>query len=382
MGGAERFTLDLIPMLHDRGMSVNLATFDRVKWTSVQRMFGQIQIPDTQISLLPFRLRLFGIYQRILMKLIADRLGKRSDIIVNTHSDHLFCYSDIVYMHGVTPLDETDSAGVFSRYNRSLLMKLYFYPYKRLILGKLRPYTEKDGTVFVANSRFTQDRMKRMLKINKSRVIYPAVDTETYGLLARNGSRQDQVVTVGRFTREKNLHRIPEIASKCPANMKFAIITAAAGVKNSLLEEFNYACKKFGVESRIKLYMNISFGEKLQIIGNSKAYLHLMPAEHFGLALAEACSAGCLPVVVKGGGQEEIVEGVDHSVYDDLGHAADLLRLAVSSWTPQKGLEVSKLMDRFSKKNFSDQFCSLIEEVYENKTSGSIRNGTRISGVT
>ena len=367
MGGAERFTLDLIPLLRKRGMLVNLATFDRVKWNSVKSMFGDVQTPDSQISILPFRLRLFGIYQRILMKTIANRLRGRSDVVVNTHSDHLFCYSDIVYMHGVTPLDASDDAGVFARYNSSILMRLYFMPYKRLIQSRLRPYTEKDGTVFVANSRFTQDRMKRMLKITKSRIIYPAVDTQTYGRLAASNTREDQVVTVGRFTREKNLHLIPEVAAKCPENIKFAIVTASAGINNDLMNEFNYACKKYGVESRVKLYMNIPFQQKLRILENSKVYLHLMPAEHFGLALAEGCSAGCLPVVVKGGGQEEIVEGLPHSVYDDLGHASDLVTLAIRSWTPQKSLEVSALMERFSRENFGDQFCSLIEEVSQRR---------------
>jgi glycosyltransferase involved in cell wall biosynthesis len=301
------------------------------------------------------------------MKFVANRLSKRSDIVVNTHSDHLFCFSDIVYMHGVTPLDGTDSAGVFERYNKSMVMKLYFMPYKHLIQSKLKPFTEKDGTTFVANSRFTQDRMKRMLKITKSRVIYPAVDTETYSRLAKNEIRENQVVTVGRFTREKNLHHIPEIASKCPAEIKFAIVSASAGVNSDLMEEFRYACKKYGVEARVSLHLNIPFEKKLEILRNSKVYLHLMPAEHFGLALAEGCSAGCLPVVVKGGGQEEIVEGLPHSVYDDLGHASDLIRIAIATWTPQKALQVSSLMERFSKKNFADQFCSLIEEVSLNK---------------
>jgi glycosyltransferase involved in cell wall biosynthesis len=113
--------------------------------------------------------------------------------------------------------------------------------------------------------------------------------------------------------------------------------------------------------------MNIPFEQKLEILKKSKVYLHLMPAEHFGLALAEGCSAGCLPVVVKGGGQEEIVEGIPHSIYDDLDHAADLISLAINSWTPEKSKQVSSLMERFSKKNFGDQFCSLIEEVYNSK---------------
>ncbi|MCI0562332.1 MAG: glycosyltransferase family 4 protein [Nitrososphaera sp.] len=299
MGGAERFTLDLIPLLHQHGMSVNLATFDRVRWDSVRRMFGEVESPDSQISILPFRLRLFGIYQRILMKLIANRLRKQSDVIVNTHSDHLFCDSDIVYMHGVTPLEGTGDGGVFQRYNKSLLMKLYFMPYKHLMKSKLRPYTDKDGMVFVANSKFTQERMKQLLNISKSRVIYPAVDTKTYGELSMNSLRENQVATVGRFTREKNLHLVPEIASRCPDNIRFAIVTASAGVNDDLMEEFNHACKKYGVESRVTLYMNIPFEQKLEILKKSKVYLHLMPAEHFGLALAEACSAGCLPVVVK-----------------------------------------------------------------------------------
>ncbi|MGH9992092.1 MAG: glycosyltransferase family 4 protein [Nitrososphaera sp.] len=364
MGGAERFTLDLIPMLHERCMQVNLATFDKVRWEAVRRMFGEVEMPDDQISLLPFRLRLFGIYQRILMKLLTNKLRRKSDVLVNTHSDHLFCHSDIVYMHGVTPLD---GSGVLERYESSLLMKLYFMPYKYLIRSKLKPYTDKDDIIFVANSKFTQERMKRLLKISESRIIYPAVDTDTYVRLSDKTARRDQVVTVGRFTKEKNLQLIPEIASKCADNINFAIVTASAGVNNDLMNKFNEACREYGVESRVTLHMNITFRQKLDILGDSKVYLHLMPSEHFGLALAEACSAGCLPVVLKGGGPEEIVEGIPDSVCDDFDHAPWLVELAIRSWSPEKSKWVSSLMERFSKKNFSDQFCKLIEEVYNRK---------------
>src|SRR5687768_12573955 len=98
MGGAARLTLDLIPLLHERSMRVNLATFDKVKWDSVKKMFGEIDLPETETSLIPFRFRLLGIYQRILMKLVAKRLQKSSDVVVNTHSDFQFSRSDIVYM--------------------------------------------------------------------------------------------------------------------------------------------------------------------------------------------------------------------------------------------------------------------------------------------
>jgi glycosyltransferase involved in cell wall biosynthesis len=366
MGGAARLTLDLIPLLHERSMRVNLATFDKVKWDSVKKMFGEIDLPETETSLLPFRFRLLGIYQRILMKLVAKRLQKSSDVVVSTHSDFQFSSSDIVYMHGVTPLGTLGAADVFGRY-QTPLMKLYFFPYKYLLRSRIKPNTDIESTRFVANSRYTQDRMKRILNVSKSRVIYPSVNTGVYGALAGNDMRDNQVITVGRFTREKNLHMIPEIASKCPEDVKFAIVTASAGVSDALMQEFNYACKKYRVESRVNLFIDIPFHQKLEILARSKVCLHLMPSEHFGIALAEGCSAGCLPVVAKGGGQEEIVEGIPHSLYDDPGHAADLVRLAISSWTPTKSREVSAAMNRFSKKNFGDQFCSLVEEVYESK---------------
>jgi glycosyltransferase involved in cell wall biosynthesis len=368
MGGAARLTLDLIPLLHERSMRVHLATFDKVRWDSVRRMFGDVELPETQTFLIPFQFRVLGIYQRILMRLIANRLQKNSDVVVNTHSDFQFCRSDIVYMHGVTPLGASGGVNeeVFERY-QTPLMRLYFLPYRYLLRSKMRSYSDNDGMVFVANSKYTQERMRKNLMISKSRVIYPAINTSRYGQLAGNESREKQVVTIARFTREKNLQLIPEIASKCPDDIKFAIVTASAGVSDDFMQEFNYMRKKFGVESRVNIFMDIQFEEKLNILRRSRVYLHLMPGEHFGIALAEACSAGCMPVAVKGGGQEEIVEGIPHSVYDDPGHAADLIRLAVGSWTPQKSRETSAMMERFSKKNFSDEFCSLVEDVYTSK---------------
>lgn len=363
MGGAERFTLDLISILHERKMSVNLATFDKTRWDIVKQRFGGVQYPDNEFSLVPFRVGIFGIYQRILMKYLANKLRNLSDIVINTHSDHLFCYSDITYMHGVTPLSPED--GELSRYESSLLLKLYFKPYKFLLKTYLRPPNE--DTVFVANSEYTKARMKTLLKIPSAEVIHPPIDTETYNRLLDDSGRDDLVVTISRFTMEKNLLAIPYIAKLCPEDIKFAVITTSSGVSSGLMEKFDSACKHHDVESRIKIYRDIDFKKKLDILRRAKVYLHLMKGEHFGMSIVEACAGGCLPVVPEAGGQVEVVQGIEDSTYTEPEEASQLIVNHVKSWTLGKAKDVAKAMERFSKKEFSGKFCDLIEKVYETK---------------
>ena len=55
--------------------------------------------PDMELSLLKARMRIFGIYMRLLTTFLALKMRRECDIVVNTHGDILFADSDIIYMH-------------------------------------------------------------------------------------------------------------------------------------------------------------------------------------------------------------------------------------------------------------------------------------------
>jgi glycosyltransferase involved in cell wall biosynthesis len=87
-------------------------------------------------------------------------------------------------------------------------------------------------------------------------------------------------------------------------------------------------------------------------------------AEHFGMVTVEAMAAGCVPVVINKGGQPEIVEhGVNGFLWNTLAELRDYtLMLAGDEKLLARMSEAARSRaNRFSRKNFVDQFLVLME---------------------
>jgi len=99
-GGGERVALHIIKLAQDMGFDVELATTEPTDWDHVQNIIGiQLDRIPKEHSLLPFRLRAFGIYQRFLTGVHASRLRRRSNLTVNTHGDVMALPADMTYLH-------------------------------------------------------------------------------------------------------------------------------------------------------------------------------------------------------------------------------------------------------------------------------------------
>jgi hypothetical protein len=98
-GGGERLCLRTIHALQNAGHEVLLATVEPTDWDRVERIMGETVRPDAEFSLLPFKLRLFGIYLRLLTTFPASSVRKQYDLLINTHGDVLPISADITCMH-------------------------------------------------------------------------------------------------------------------------------------------------------------------------------------------------------------------------------------------------------------------------------------------
>ena len=110
------------------------------------------------------------------------------------------------------------------------------------------------------------------------------------------------------------------------AGWKFVI---AASVKDEDQEKFSYL-KKDAVGYPIEFLINKSNNALWDIYNKAKIYWHASGygedlekhpeyAEHFGISTVEAMGAGVVPVVIKSGGQKEIVtDGENGLLWDTL----------------------------------------------------------------
>ena len=350
-GGAERFAVDLIAVLKDRGYEVHLATFDKVDWSRVEANMGSCVRPDKCISVFWRRLPIFGIYQRILMAFAVNRLSKNVDLTINTHSDHRFCHCDIVYMHGLTP---------FAKLHLPWWKIPYTLPYH--ILTWIGAKANAQGnSIFIANSKYTARQLLMEHGIKVDYVIYPPVHTETYRPLASRHERENTVLTVSRYAREKSLHGILEIAKRTRAEISFVVVGQAGNrFEEAIAKELIAEAHRLNLP--ITFHTNISQDEKREIMSRAKVYLQ-PGVDSFGVAVCEAVSAGCLPVAVNDGGHMEIIRklGPIGRSYRSFDEAAECVEAAVAGWSPALAELASSQMKRFSIARFADEITGVIK---------------------
>jgi len=164
----------------------------------------------------------------------------------------------------------------------------------------------------VANSRFTAGWIKRRWG-EDAEVLHPPVFT------VRPLAKEPWILGVGRFVdsirSKRQLEMIDMFRTLIGAGLKGWSLHLAGTIGND-----GYA--RAATEAAKGLPVTLHFGAPRQdlevLYGKSSIFWHATGAgvnqeshpdlmEHFGISTAEAMSAGCVPVVVNGGGQPEIV---------------------------------------------------------------------------
>lgn len=170
-----------------------------------------------------------------------------------------------------------------------------------------------DLTVY--NSKFTQKHSQKNWSI-PSKVIYPPVDTDRI----RSLRKKKYILSVGRFfgyLKDKKHAVLIKVFKKLYENRKIngwslhLVGSAQEGDKHYINQ-----LKNLAKGSPINFYPNMEYDDLIKLYGLSSIYWHAQgfgekdptKMEHFGIATCEAMAGGCVPVVIKKGGQIEIVE--------------------------------------------------------------------------
>ena len=135
--------------------------------------------------------------------------------------------------------------------------------------------------------------------------MYPPVDTRKFNSVSDRQHR-DGVISIGRFSPEKN-HRLQlEIAKNLPA-LTFRLCGSASTPSfKQTFNEIKSLSEEMGLKN-VELYPNLAFNKLTELMANSKFFLHTMVNEDFGLTPCEAIIGGCLPIVHNSGGSCEVV---------------------------------------------------------------------------
>jgi glycosyltransferase involved in cell wall biosynthesis len=173
----------------------------------------------------------------------------------------------------------------------------------------------KSWNEVVYNSEFTKKHSSKNWPL-PSRVIYPPVEIEQKHQI----EKKNIILSVGRFfgfLREKKHQMMIETFAKLIESGKLkGWDLYLAGSMGEGDESYVNELKALATGLPVMILPNIAHEDLKHLYSMSKIYWHAMgfgetdptKMEHFGITTVEAMAAGVVPVVIKKGGQIEIVE--------------------------------------------------------------------------
>lgn len=215
--------------------------------------------------------------------------------------------------------------------------------------------------VVAANSQYTARWIRRYYGV-KAAINYPPIDTPQF----RPGPKERVILSVGRFHPEptsKKFHVLVDVFRRLVESGVAARwrLVLAGGATGSNCERYLTELRRQASGLPVEFAVNRPLPELTDLYARAGVYWHAMgygedpeihPAryEHFGMSTVEAMAAGCVPMVVNGGGQPEIVtEGVHGYLWDtpaDLAEAfTRLVRLPAETVAAMRDRAVARADD-------------------------------------
>lgn len=224
---------------------------------------------------------------------------------------------------------------------------------------------------FVCNSEFTKRIYSSLLPAKKLTVVYPPVDTKKMSA----NKKEKWIISVARFDsplhhkRQDVLIEAFKLLHQKKPDYKLLL---AGGSKNSdTITDLIKKAKGLPVE----FVLNPSFSVLQDIYSKSRFFWHAAgfeideekspeKVEHFGITTVEAMGASCIPVVIKKGGQKEIINhGLNGFLCNSVSDLSEFTKLLIDN--PKKRLKIKKQAQKdattFSLENFKKNVRRLLK---------------------
>lgn len=236
------------------------------------------------------------------------------------------------------------------------------------IIGKLKL---NGWDLIIYNSKFTQEIAQKNWKA-KSKVIYPPVDID----LIKPLKKKKYILSVGRFfgylkgKKHELLIKLFQNICKDKKSLGWSLNLVGSATEGD--QHYIDELKKLAQDLPINFFPNLEYDQLIKLYGESSIYWHAMgfeeedptKMEHFGISTVEAMAGGCVPVVIKKGGQLEIVEDKKSGFFWENLEEFENLTLGLirdEGLREKVSKEASKRASFFSKKIFQEK----ILEIYQ-----------------
>ncbi len=280
MGGAEKILLETLKLLNDEGYETTLYTIDSVKWGLLESKWGVETRPSREVSYLgeanPSNV-LDWTASAIIYLWMLWRAQQDPGISLNNYGEVFPFFFYISYVHSKPLVSNAVNSFNLPLWPHSWRAYRYLFD---LLFRRLSP-------LLVANSGYTAGIIEEQGL--DSKVVYPFIEP-----IKLKAYKKGDVLTISRISWGKNLDTLFNVAAKC-RGVRFKIAGTVSKNALDLVKEIKRS-KKFS------FHANPSRQEIEGYMAESSVYFSTQPNETFGMAILEAMSAGCVPLVFRGGG--------------------------------------------------------------------------------
>jgi glycosyltransferase involved in cell wall biosynthesis len=361
--------------LSNMGFEIDLTTFEKPNIPKLESAYGK---------------RAASIIKRIKTTNILRSIrkvgsNKNYDLTINTHGDmlpyflHTFSKSNaITYCHFPLAKYLIDSEDPeYSRFlNRTILSAMS----NRKEEYSSRKYSNlaqsayihmlKNSTV-LSNSEFSRSVILKSFRID-SIVLNPPVDVDFFRNIALSSSsnnRKNTIVVIARFHPTKKIEnaiRLAKLLKEAEVGNSMKIVGNIPPGRPGYYFYLKQMVYDYDLTDYIQFEVNVSFSKLLELMRESKVYLHPLVGEPFGISTVEAMSSGLIPVVPDIGGHTEFVPSKYH--FHTFGEGVEAISVALKARTSERIL-ISDSVKRYSIENFINRF----QQIVKNLTTNAIK---------
>ncbi|MEM3136824.1 MAG: glycosyltransferase family 4 protein [Candidatus Nitrosotenuis sp.] len=355
LGGSEAVAVWTIEALkHD--YDVTFITTEETNWSEINEFFGT-NIRETEVRKVTIPTPFIPHLKGFLLKLhLAQRYYKKNkreyDLAIATRGEMDLGERGIQYIH--IPLWNESALRELHQITDGLLHRstLYRKIYKGVcsVLSGFN-YENMKKNITLTNSNWTSAKIKEVYGI-ESKVLYPPVRIVTEKLPWEN--RENGFICIGSISPDKNLQEIIQIVARIRTidnSLHLHIIGPIVDRKYSTL--IQSLCAKHA--DWLRWEESITRNQLDYFIGRHKFGLHGKLHEHFGIAVAEMVSGGCICFVPQGGGQIEIVKD-ERLIFKDADDAVAKILSVLNNTALQRELRLnlSQAKNIFSHERFME----------------------------
>lgn len=368
-GGAERLAAASLEALSELDLSVDLVTFTKPNWNQLEKIFGISKLRKYVNNVIKGDIN--SLLDEHNKEDTNDNSDNEYDIVMNAHGDilpfNMFGERTeklITYCH--YPLVPELIKNL--KYDTVLRNYLKMCDYKFESLDKLRAkalgvYNQMmNNSTVVTNSAFSSKAVKLYYPSTDPLIIYPPIDIDFFSSVVSSDSRENRIVVLGRFNPDKNIELALEVARVLKGmNTKFEM-SIVGNLSKQYYPYFNYLQKLIkvnGLSDMVDLRTNVDINDLRTLLGKSKVLFHPTIGEPFGMCIAEAMSAGLVPVVPSFGGNTEFVP--ESLRYSNQKEAAKIIMRSMNASLQQR-FSLSNSVKKFGKGRFKDNLKRLLSE--------------------